>query len=158
MKTGAPEKDTFPAPLMEPVMLLLYVFVDFCYPVYLHPKTFVLSTSGRKDFNFIIRQTQLCATCPCCCRALCARYQTNNGKYAYINIRNEGKILTKHSQDVSLCKCVLYWIRINFMHSFIHSFIYFRNVGLGVNNAMARFGAMIAPQLVFAVSIITKRQ
>ena len=32
-------------------------------------------------------------------------------------------ILTKHSQDVSLCNRVLNWIRINFIRSFIHSFI-----------------------------------
>jgi len=29
------------------------------------------------DFNLIIRQTQLCVACPCCCRALCARYYRN---------------------------------------------------------------------------------
>ena len=40
----------------------------------------LLSTSGRKDVNLIIRQTQLCVpcACPCCCRALCARYNITN--------------------------------------------------------------------------------
>ena len=34
----------------------------------------LISTSGRKNFNLIIRQTRLCVACayPCCCRALCS--------------------------------------------------------------------------------------
>ena len=34
----------------------------------------LLSISGRKDFNLIIRQVSVSCACPCCCRALCARY------------------------------------------------------------------------------------
>ena len=51
----------------------------------------LLLTSGRKDFNLIIRQTQLCVACSCCCRALCARY------YLILYLRSMGRKKNKVS-------------------------------------------------------------
>jgi len=51
----------------------------------------LLLTSGRKDFNLIIRQTQLRVAYSCCCRALCARY------YLILYLRSMGRKKNKVS-------------------------------------------------------------